>query len=646
MRISLRTKTILLMLVTLACTAGPLMYMSLRHSQESVKENYQTSMADILQLAEHTIASNFSEILHIKAIAISGERNVMESNTRLATALLRQLRDSGWSRERCAALLQSLCEDGQIVVVQQDGSTWDSKTSGLFGELAEDPSRLRFLLDVMDNLSESEAEEFINFVTSASSILAYVIPVPKENAAIITLHSLTPTIDLIEDFLKNLRKNTGEALDSLQTLGDDGGVFALHTDPLRPFSDRDLPFSPEALPMIEQALRENKTSLTVPSETGPMLCELKNMPLHHIVLLAAVSEETLNSSLHELALQQGSFFALILLAGTGLAVLFSGHLISPLARFSSVAKALPQNNFEDDAPQQTVALPVTRKDEIGDLARSFVEMEALLRGTVHRLVQTATDKERLESELNVAREIQEGILPKIFPPFPTQKDVSMYASLGAAREMGGDLYDFFFVDDQTLCVAIGDVSGKGVPAALFMSITVTLIRATMRPGVSPEVGMALINNALASNNPQDMFVSLFLGLYNPHTGDLRFSVGGHPLPVRIGPKRCEPLECAEPDMVLGLFPDLPYRGLSTRLEPEEGLFLYTDGVTEATSETKDFYGEDRLLRMLRRCPTLSEKDTVRAVAADLNRFVGSAAQADDITMLVLRRSVVTPGASL
>lgn len=643
MRVSLRTKTILLMLVTLACTVCPLMYMSLHYSKENLMEEYKADMKDLLNLAEYTIKANFSEILHIKALAITGERNVMTSNTHIAVSLLHQLRSTGESREHCAALLRSLSTGGQMEVLHKNGTTWDGQSVGLYAELAKNPETINTISKTIAHLTENETEEFISFPETASSILVCIVPIPHENSAIVVLSSLTPAIQHTETTLATLRANTAAMLNSLQTLGDDGGVFTLHTNPLRFNDSRKIPFSPEVLPLLDDAIRTGQTALTIPSEKGALLCMLKFMPRHQIVLLAAVSETELTADLNSLILQQRLYFAGLLLVGTVLAVLFSGHLISPLAHFSSMAQRLPHHDFSLGVPSETTTLPVTRNDEIGDLARGFAQMENLLHGAVHRLVQTVTAKERLERELQLAREIQEGILPKTFPVFPDHPEIRLFPHLVPAREIGGDLYDFFFVDDSTLCVAIGDVSGKGIAAALFMSITVTLLRTAMQPGVRPEQVLEKLNNDLALNNPQDMFVSLFLGLYNVHSGELCYAVGGHPLPIRVTPHLCEPLPCAEPDMTLGLFPNISYSGLVTRLEPGETLFLYTDGVTEATTGGMNFYGESRLVRCLASCAARSEPEIIRAVTEDLAAFVGEASQADDITMLLLRYNAAASG---
>ena len=639
MLISLRTKTILLMFITLVFTAGPLMYLSLRHSEESVRKNYAMAIGDILEMAENTIKSNFAEFQRFKTAMEQAETERFESETQNAAELLRSLRAAGWSFQHCEQVLAAISTRGHIALMREDGTPWGMGLSQLPPDVRDDNGRL--LPEAIRDAIRSGDKDVISFSSGKYSALVCIVPVPQEKTAVVTLTFLEPLLKLLEQNTASLGQNLKTALNSLDTL-DDGVVAVFRTDTTELLIPPRKLLTREARDRIFEALNRGDESCSIPSESGPMLCYIQRMPDYRLMIVAGVAESELSDSFRELAVRQAGSFALTLLVGTLLAVLFGRHLIAPLVHLSSIVKRLPERDFTLNEPDESEELPIQRRDEIGELARSFAEMEELLRGTVSRLVQTATTKERLEGELNIAREIQEGILPKTFPPFPSRSELSLFASLLPAREIGGDLYDFFLVDDDTLCIAIGDVSGKGVPAALYMSITITLIRVAMRPGVSPEEGMSSVNEALTRGNPHGMFVSLLLGLYDLRTGELRFALGGHPPPIRVSEHGCTPLPGDDPDIVPGLVSGVVYRGFSTRLEPGEALFFYTDGVTEATSESGEFYQEARLLDTLRRFHDLSVDETVRAVLEDLLRFSGTTPQADDITMLMLRRTRTTP----
>ncbi|NPA25064.1 MAG: SpoIIE family protein phosphatase [Deltaproteobacteria bacterium] len=276
------------------------------------------------------------------------------------------------------------------------------------------------------------------------------------------------------------------------------------------------------------------------------------------------------------------------------------------------------------------------KDEVGRLALSFADMQKSLREYIENLKTTTAAKERIESELNIASEIQMGILPNIFPPFPNRTEFNLYATLKPAREVGGDLYDFFMLDDTHLCFSVGDVSGKGVPAALFMAITQTLVKT--RSGFDPAAVLSQVNNDLARDNPSMMFVTLFLGILDLTTGELFYGNGGHNPPYRLSPGpsgSCSALPTTD-GIALGVMEDFSFAGNRTKLEPGETLFIFTDGVTEAMNRAGELYDEERLEALLPQLSGLPPAEIAAAVIDDLGKFTDGADQTDDITMLVIR----------
>lgn len=274
--------------------------------------------------------------------------------------------------------------------------------------------------------------------------------------------------------------------------------------------------------------------------------------------------------------------------------------------------------------------------EVADLKDAFNQMGDQLKEYMENLKETTAAKERIESELKIAHDIQMGILPKIFPPFPDRHEFDLYATLEPAKEVGGDLYDFFFMDDDHFCFTVGDVSGKGVPAALFMAITKTLIKTKATQGLTAETILTRVNEDLSLDNPSVMFVTLFLGILNVRTGELNYCNGGHNPPYLIHTNgSLEPMETTN-GMALGVMEDFQYTSKQIVLEKGTTIFLYTDGITEAMSEREELFSEERLENEL---SVLKDKSTQEMAAGIMERiriFSEGVPQFDDITMMMLR----------
>ena len=246
--------------------------------------------------------------------------------------------------------------------------------------------------------------------------------------------------------------------------------------------------------------------------------------------------------------------------------------------------------------------------------------------------------ESIKGDLAVAREIQQAILPRIFPPFPEEAaNMDIAASMNAAKDVGGDFYDFFRIDDDKIGFVIADVSGKGIPAAIFMAVSRTLIRATGIRGVTPSECISYSNDLLAKESANNMFVTVFYGIYNIKTGEVTYTNAGHnpPYLIKAG-GTIEQLPLSK-DIVVGALDDFQFSEETLQLEHGETLLLYTDGVTEAINVNDEEYGEKRLEETLKDVTQQNCQQIINTVKADVKTFAGEAEQSDDITLLAIKR---------
>lgn len=309
---------------------------------------------------------------------------------------------------------------------------------------------------------------------------------------------------------------------------------------------------------------------------------------------------------------------------------FSGRVTRPL-------NALARKSVEISKGNLDVQLPVPKShDEVGELTLSFENMRKELKNYIANLAATTATKERIESELKIAHTIQMSFLPKQFPPFPEKVEFDLYAMLEPAKEVGGDFYDFFLLDDDHLFFSIGDVSGKGVPAALFMAVTKTLIKGLAKQGLSPSEALEKVNYELYRDNESMMFVTVFCGLLNFRTGELLFTNAGHnpPLIVYSG-AGAEWLQIPA-GLVLGVSESPAYLTEKIYLKKGEMLLMYTDGVTEAMNNSKEFYSDEGLMQTVGSCGLSGPSDIVKHIVQSVREFALDEPQADDITLFALK----------
>lgn len=257
---------------------------------------------------------------------------------------------------------------------------------------------------------------------------------------------------------------------------------------------------------------------------------------------------------------------------------------------------------------------------------------ALVRIRAHA---AALERAQVQRDLDLAREMQQGLLPTTFPTREQAPGVEIFARLDPAKEVSGDLYDFFEVDPGNMCFVVGDVSGKGVAAGLFMAVTRTLIRATAVPGRRPLEILQRVNAQLCAENRANLFVTMILGIVNTATGRMEYGQGGHNPPILL-PAQGEPAYEPAGGMPLGVFEDAKFGQRQLDLKPGETLLIYTDGVTEAMNPKRELFGEERFKGVLRGQACLSPEALTQRVVAEVARYAGGAEPSDDITLLAIK----------
>jgi sigma-B regulation protein RsbU (phosphoserine phosphatase) len=368
----------------------------------------------------------------------------------------------------------------------------------------------------------------------------------------------------------------------------------------------------------------------------PAKCWLYYAPLSSIgwSLGVVVPEQELLESVTQL----GRTIILIVLAGlllkTIIVMLIARRITRPLKDLSATTVAIAGGNLDAKLPD------IQRGDEIGTLARSFEEMRLALKDYIRNLTETTVAKERIESELKIARNIQMSFLPKAFPPLPGKNIVEISARLEPAREIGGDLYDYCLIDENHLFFAVGDVSDKGIPAALFMAVTKTLLKGIAETGMDPSEILRRCNVELCGENDSLMFVTVFCGILDLRTGRLQYSNAGHEHPIIVR-RGGQPEILPVPEgFFLGVEEDSRYQTMEIELDPEDKLIVYTDGVTEAVNAEQKMYSHAKLMDTVRSCSSLSAEAIAAKILESVHQYSLGIAQADDITVLAV--SFISP----
>jgi phosphoserine phosphatase RsbU/P len=305
------------------------------------------------------------------------------------------------------------------------------------------------------------------------------------------------------------------------------------------------------------------------------------------------------------------------------------QIIAPITEFANSARMIADGDFDGKLPK------VVSKDELLELHHAFSHMQQELAKYVENLRETTAAKEKIESELRIARDIQLSMIPSTFPPYPDLPQVDLYAFLKSAREVGGDLYDFFLIDKTKFCFAIGDVSGKGVPASLFMAVTRTLLRTIADKVQSPGEIVNVLNKSLTANKTNNMFVTFFLGILDLETGRLNYCNAGHNQPFLVK-HNGEVIKFNIADGIpLGFFSSYEYPESTMTLDPGDKIVAYTDGVSEAEKSEDEMFSEDDIETILRANVDKNPREIIKVMLSEIEQYVGDYPQSDDITMLAV-----------
>ena len=309
-------------------------------------------------------------------------------------------------------------------------------------------------------------------------------------------------------------------------------------------------------------------------------------------------------------------------------------LIKPINLLSDAARSFVQDRRNERNVSSAISkLNIRTGDEVETLCDSVKQMERDINTYITDLTAVTAEKERIGAELNVATQIQADMLPRIFPAFPDRTEFDLYASMVPAKEVGGDFYDFFLVDDDHIALVMADVSGKGVPAALFMVIAKTLIKNRAQLGESPAEILKNVNEQLCEGNEAELFVTVWLAVIEISTGRGLAANAGHEHPVIRRADGKYELVTYRHSPAVATMNGIRFREHPFELYPGDRLFVYTDGVPEATNAGNVLFGEERMLASLNRDPDASPEELLRTVKKDIDAFVGDAPQFDDITMM-------------
>ena len=638
---SLRSKMFLIVGCAVAFSAAPIIWFSHRTLLERSMEREEESFVNTVMLVEDSISVRYLNLLTSRVEAVLASKDRM----RRTSALIREQLEQG-GRDELGSWQKVLRDSGMHMAYFVSGRPvlGDPLITAVTA-VGVDDFKGRSLNDMLSDMSGDRDARFAvtGFLSPGEGpeqpFLLCFSQVGREGMLVLA----DPLIDAEEgrrQMEKQLLSSVQERLEALE-LSRGASVAVLDGEGRLLAGKGDLS-GVESVPVSWLARAADEPIQGVEEGTWNVMYRVARFKAMDWYVLAFVPMTAITEPASRLSTQQLGLAVGFLAASLLVMLMVTLRITKPLRLLTRRARELASEDFGVEhaglAETITEGLPIGRRDEVGELSGAFVHMAKALDENVRRLMETLSVRQRMQGELNAARDIQMGILP---PPdgAPRCRSYAASAFLEPAKEMGGDLYDFFTTPDGRQAVVIGDVSDKGVSAALFMSMTVTLIRYALAEGLSAPEAMFRINEMLSRNNPSCMFVTLFIGLFDPETGNLDYASGAHCPPFVVSSDPSVPVraltETSGP--LVGALPGMEYKACHAHLEKGEYCLLYTDGVSEAMDENNQLFGEERIAACLETMHGASPETVIHEVMEAVRNHRGTAAQSDDITMLCFKR---------
>ena len=492
------------------------------------------------------------------------------------------------------------------------------------------------------------SKPFFDGMDKKTPLVAYLVPIRDERDSTVAVLGVDLALDRLFDIHTQLESDSTDNKkwsaedETYYMIIDSAGTYLRHPDTQRIikrnfFDDARKTSSTSAEELGRKMAKGENGNMDHDADSEDLIVEgeevnVSYQPIEHTPWSIALVIPTFFINVFSYLL--GGFLLFFILLGL-IVVYFAGRhgikkVSQPLRQLASSADEVAKGNFNTQLPV------VTTRDEIHQLRDSFENMQHSLTRYIQELQETTTQKASMESELKIAHDIQMSMLPKTFPPYPQRHDIDIYGSLTPAKGVGGDLFDFY-IRDEKLFFCIGDVSGKGVPASLYMAVTRSLFRNVSGHVSEPENIVTALNNAQAEGNETNMFVTIFVGVLDLASGLLSYCNAGHDAPMLVG-RDVGTLPC-DPNLPIGVIQDYHFTRQEAAIDSGTTIFLFTDGLNEAENSSHAQFGDLRIMNLAKRL--LAEgahqpQHMIEQMTAAVHDFVGDAEQSDDLTMLAIQ----------
>ena len=649
MKFSFKAKLFLLVSFAISLAALPLIFFSRDFLIENSMKRERDSFVNTVMLVEENISAHYLNMLSSELEAVI----VAKDDLSWCASMLRSMEDLHESYDRIAHLWhwQKFFRDTGYSLAMYDMNGLPI-IEDLLIKMAVAPAVTDFKGKpirsmITNSTGRTKASFAVVYIRKGQRnelpVLLCFMPVPKQGMLVLGIevsHILSNRINAEKSLVGNVQERLNglelTQATSVAIIAGSGDVQASRGHSIRL---KDIPFEVREKARMGQELDGESVG---PNGKAFLYHIAYFKPLDWYIV-AMIPTDVIKEPAEVLSRYLFCVAALLILLSLLVMFMLAARLIKPLVMLTEKARELAEENFsadDDTHIEEKIRedMPVERTDEVGQLASSFAYLGKALDENIRRLKDTVAVRQRMEGELNAARDIQMGILP---PPdsAPSTEHYAASAFLLPAKEVGGDLYDFFTAPDGKQVIVIGDVSDKGVSAALFMSMTVTLVRYAMAEGLSCAEAMRRINDRLAENNPSCMFVTLFIGLFDPETGELDYASGAHCPPFVVSPDASVPVRALTDTSgpLVGAMGDMDFEPCHATIAPGEYCLIYTDGVSEAMNEEKQLFTEERIAAVLDGQRDAEPEQVLARIMEEIVLHRGNAAQSDDITMLCFKR---------